>query len=46
MSLAWHVAALPRGKRFPTLDKLLVGQHKRRPRRQDPKALEALLMTW
>lgn len=31
MSLAWHIAALPRQKRFPKLDKLLVRRKPKKP---------------
>lgn len=39
--LAWHVAALPRQKKFPTLESLL--GVKKRARRQSPEELAANL---
>ncbi|RUT32645.1 hypothetical protein EMQ25_05730 [Arsenicitalea aurantiaca] len=46
MSLAWHIAALPRGKKFPELKKLLIGQKRHRPQRQSWEAQAAILAAW
>jgi hypothetical protein len=42
--LAWHVAALPRLKKFPALDKLM--GVKRMARRQTVSEMEAIFAAW
>lgn len=45
MSLAWHIAALPRTKRFPKLEKLLVKQTATRKRQTWQQQL-AIMDMW
>lgn len=42
--LAWHVAALPRLKKFPTLDSLM--GVKRKARRQTAAEMDAIFKAW
>jgi hypothetical protein len=42
--LAWHIAALPRMKNFPTLEKLMGGKTK--ARRQTVSEMEAIMAAW
>jgi len=40
--LAWHIAALPLTKKFPTLDKFIG----RKPRRQTPEEMMQIAHMW
>lgn len=42
--LAWHTAALPRVKKFPTLESLM--GIKRKARRQTVSEMEAIFAAW
>jgi hypothetical protein len=42
--LAWHIAALPRMKKFPELEKLM--GTKRKAKRQTVSEIEAILAAW
>jgi hypothetical protein len=42
--MAWHVAALPRVKKFPTLESLISG--KRKAKRQTVSEMEAIFKAW
>lgn len=42
---AWHTAALPNTKRFPSLAELL-GEEAERPKAQTPEEMKAALMAW
>lgn len=42
--LAWHIAALPRMKNFPALEKLMGGKTK--VRRQTVSEMEAIMAAW
>lgn len=42
--LAWHAAALPRARKFPSLDDML--GRKKTPRRQTADEIQAALRAW
>jgi hypothetical protein len=42
--LAWHIAALPRMKKFPELEKLM--GTKRKARRQTASEMDAIFKAW
>jgi hypothetical protein len=42
--LAWHIAALPRMKKFPELEKLM--GIKRKARRQTASEMDAIFKAW